>query len=165
MAKKLGLLDQILFGDWADRAAINRNAEDLSNVEAEVSALRTVVQRQAEDILRLRAMLTGLVDVVREKVSFSEVELEQAVQAAWTELAPPPPPTTRTDVHPYRGDPVELSEEEIAAAKALLKSAQDHHFSKRFSEARALYQQIVDQHPTTKQATTARQQLDNLRNT
>jgi hypothetical protein len=57
----------------------------------------------------------------------------------------------------------EPSAEEIEAAKAMLASAEFHHFAKRFGDARVLYGQIVDRYPATKQAATARQQLDNLR--
>jgi hypothetical protein len=60
-------------------------------------------------------------------------------------------------------DPIEPTPEDIAEAKALLKAAQDHHFEKRFVEARAIYADIVERHGHTKQAVTARQQLDNLR--
>jgi hypothetical protein len=163
MARKLGLLNQWLFGDWAERAAINRNAEDLSAVESQLRDLRTVVQRQSDEIQRLRAMFLGLAELLREKAPFADADLERVVHAAWTELtAPPPPPPTMTD--PYRGTPNEPSDEDIEAAKALLASAQDHHFSKRFEEARGIYQQIVDRYGGTKQAATARQQLENLRN-
>ena len=161
MAKKLGILNQYLFGEWADRAAINRNAEDLSVVEAGVTELRKLVQQQAQDILRLRAMFMGVVEVLHTKTPFDDAELEGAVQAAWMSLTEPPPQQQATD--PYRNTPMEVSAEEIAAAKALLASAEKHHFSQQFTEARAIYQQIVDNHPNTKQAATARQQLDNLR--
>ena len=161
MAKKLGILNQYLFGEWADRAAINRNAEDLSIVEADVTELRKLVQQQAQDILRLRAMFMGVVEVLHTKAPFDDAELEAAVQAAWMSLTEPPPKQPATD--PYRNAPVDPSTEEIDAAKALLASAQKHHFSQQFTEARAIYQQIVDSHPNTKQAATARQQLDNLR--
>jgi TolA-binding protein len=162
MAEKLGILDQMLFGKWADRAAINRHADDLSNVEANLTELRKFMDLQAQEILRLRAMLMGVVEVLHTKAPFDDAELELAIQAAWTKLtAPPPPPQQATD--PYRNVPVEASAEDIAAAKALLASAQDHHFSQRFADARTVYQQIIDQHPNTKQAATARQQLANLR--
>jgi hypothetical protein len=73
-------------------------------------------------------------------------------------------PVPSTD--PYRGIPTtDPRDEDVAAAKALLAVAQDHHFSRRFQEARAVYQQIVDSHGDTKQAATARQQLENLRRT
>jgi TolA-binding protein len=167
MAEKLGVLNQWLFGEWADRAAINRNAEELSTVEADLSALRTTVQRQAEEILRLRAMFMGVVEVLREKAPFDHAELEHAVQTAWTKLTtpaakPPPPKAQMTD--PYRGTPSEPTAADIAAAKALLAEAQKHHFSKQFREARALYHQVVDQYTETKEAGIARQQLKNLSN-
>ena len=91
MAKKLGILNQYLFGEWADRAAINRNAEDLSIVEADVTELRKLVQQQAHDILRLRAMFMGVVEVLHTKAPFDDAELEAAVQAAWMSLTEPPP--------------------------------------------------------------------------
>ena len=162
MAKKLGLLDQLIFGEWADRDAINRNAEVLSTVEANLDSLRATVQRQSQEILQLRAMFLGLVEVVQGKVAFDDTELESAVKAAYASLTPAPKRQASTD--PYRNNPItEPSPEEVAAAKALLVTAQDHHFSRRFAEARAIYQQIVDNYGDTKQAATARQQQDNLR--
>ena len=44
----------------------------------------------------------------------------------------------------------------------LLADAQKHHFGKRFDEARAIYQQIIERYADTKQAATAQQQLENL---
>jgi hypothetical protein len=55
------------------------------------------------------------------------------------------------------------SPEDVAAARALLRKAEDLHFNKRFQEAREIYQQIVDKHADTKPAAVARQQLENLR--
>ena len=49
-------------------------------------------------------------------------------------------------------------------AKALLRIAQEHHFSKRFPEARRCYSDLVERFPDTKPAVVAWQQLDNLRN-
>jgi TolA-binding protein len=60
--------------------------------------------------------------------------------------------------------PREPSAEEIEAAQTLLAQAQKHHFSKQFQEARAIYKQIVERYGDTKQATVARQQIENLRN-
>lgn len=162
MAEKLGFLNQWLWGNWAERETINRNAESLSSVEASVADLRLVVQAQQKEILQLRALLTGIVEVVQPKAAFTDAELETAVRRAWDKLAPPPP-TTTTD--PYRGTPGggEPSAEDVAAAKALLATAQDHHFGKRFAEARQVYQEIVDKYRDTKHAATARQQLANLK--
>jgi hypothetical protein len=162
MAKKLSFLGQWLGGEWADRAAINRNAEDLSVVEADVTELRKVVQQQAQELLRLRAMFMGVVEVLHTKTPFDDNELESAVDGAWKQLTAPPLEALPT-TDPYRNAPMEVSAEEIAAAKALLASAEKHHFSQQFTEARTIYQQIIDRHPNTKQAATARQQLENLR--
>jgi len=108
MAQQLGFFSQWMFGEWADRAVINRNAEDLSYVESTVGGLQAVVQRQGHEILWLRAVIMGVVDVLHTKAPFDDAELERAVQAAWVQLtAPPPPPSppasSRTD--PYRGTP------------------------------------------------------------
>jgi hypothetical protein len=164
MARKLGIMNQWLFGEWADRAAINRNADELVLVEANLDELKKVVKRQSQEILQLRAMIMGVVEVLHTKAPFEDAELEAAVQAAWTSLTTPPPKAAPTTTDPYRGTVQgEPSADDVAAAKALLATAQDHHFNKRFKEAREVYQQIVDQHGDTKQASTARQQLDNLR--
>ncbi len=45
------MFHQWLFGEWADRAAINRAADDLVDVELDVSALQSTVRRQAQEIL------------------------------------------------------------------------------------------------------------------
>lgn len=50
-------MKQMLFGDWAERSTINRNAEHLSSVEANVTELRKVIGLQTEEITRLRAMM------------------------------------------------------------------------------------------------------------
>lgn len=50
-----------------------------------------------------------------------------------------------------------------AEAKALLAAAQQHHFAKRFADARRDYAQLVVSFPASKQAEVARQQLDNLK--
>jgi TolA-binding protein len=165
MAQKLGFLDQLLWGDHADRAAINRNAAELDNVSATVADLRKLVHIQSNEILQLRGILNGLVEVLQQKVSFTDAELEGAVRTALDKLAPPPPPPTK-GYDPYRNLPqpeIEASPEEIAAANALHKKAQDHHFSKRFKEAREVYQEIVDKYGHTGTATHARQQLENLK--
>lgn len=162
MAEKLGILNQMLFGHWAERSAINRNADELSAVESNLGELRTLVQRQAQEILQLRAMFMGVVEVLHSKAPFDDAELESAVDAAWTKLsAPPPKPQPSTD--PYRNSPTDPATADVDAAKALLASAQDHHFSQRFQEARAIYQQVIERYANTKQAATARQQLENLR--
>lgn len=163
MARKLGWLDMMFGGDYSEHAAINSNAENLEVVEADLGKLQTIVHKQAQEIMQLRAMVLGLVEVIQERVPFTDGDLEGAMKRAWLELNPPPPEPKAAE-HPYRGAAqIEPTPDEIAAAKALLNTAQDHHFSKRFDDARAIYQQIVEQHGNTKQAATARAQLDNLR--
>lgn len=125
MAEKLGLLNQWLFGDWAERATINRNAEALSSVEANLGDLRKVMERHAKEILQLRAMLMGVVEVLHEKAVVDDAELERAVQAAWAKLSPPPPEPKPASTDPYRGTPGEPSEADIEAAKALLETTAD----------------------------------------
>ena len=166
MAEKLGLFNQLLFGNLAERATINSNAEELSLVGSDLNELRKVAQRQAEEMLQLRAMVMGMIDVLQQKSMIDPVQLEDAMEAAWSKLKPPPvqPSQPPAAGEPYRGTASEPSHTDVDAAKALLAAAQDHHFSRRFPEARAVYQQIVDQYGTTKQATTARDQLKNLRN-
>lgn len=164
MAEKLGILDQMLWGKWADRSTINRNAESLAAVEGDLGELRKLVARQGEEILRLRAMFMGLAELVQTKTAFSDLELEQAVDAAWAKVSPPVAAPSATATDPYRGTPADSSAAvDVPEAKLLLAKAQDHHFSQRFAEARAIYQQVVDQYGTSKQAVTARQQLANLR--
>ena len=162
MAEKLGLFNQLLFGNLAERATINRNAEELSAVGDNIAALRKVAERQAEEILQLRAMVMGMVEVLQQKAVIDRMQLEDAMEAAWSKLKPAPPQAQPTG-DPSRGSTGDPSPDEIAAAKALLATAQDHHFSRRFAEARAVYQQIVEQYGATKQAATAREQLKNLK--
>lgn len=163
MAKKLGILSQALWGQWADRGAINKNAEDLSLVEADVTALRAMVQRQGQEIVQLRALVAGVIDVLQARISLGQAELERAVQEAMAELQPPPPPPppAQSGGSPYR-DGVAAPPDD-PAAKALFAKAQDLHFGKWFDEARELYAQVAEQYPGTKQAQAARQQLENLK--
>jgi hypothetical protein len=109
MAQKLGFFSQWMFGEWADRAAINANADDLMNVEITVGALQTTVARQHQEILRLRAMVMGVVDVLNEKFQLDEREVEKAVQQAWAELTMPaqPPQPVAMPTDPYRGTPAQ----------------------------------------------------------
>jgi hypothetical protein len=108
MAQKVSLLEYWLLGAWAERTAINRNADDLSYVEASMDSLQATVQRQGQEILWLRAVLAGLVEVLHEKSPFDSAELERAVQDAWKQLTVPPAPSpapAMTD--PYRDTPAE----------------------------------------------------------
>lgn len=166
MAEKLGILNQLLFGDWSERATINHNAEELTNVAATVIELQQVVQRQSDEIDRLRAMFMGVVDVLQDKAGIDPKHLEEAVQAAWSILRPPPPPPMVLGPalgDPYRGTPSDASTADVDAAKSLLRSAQDHHFSKRFAEARKVYEEVIERYGHTTQALTAREQVKNLR--
>ena len=150
MAEKLGVFEQMLWGKWAERSAINRNADDLDSV-------RSLVQAQGQEILRLRATIEGIVDVLDTRSPFADGEIERAIDRAWTKLSPP----EREATDPYRGTP---PADEPEAAKELLAAAQKLHFSKQFKQARAMYQQIVEQFPDTKAGTVAKQQVANLKN-
>ena len=163
MARKLSFLSQLLIGDHADRRTINANAEALEDVEATVKELKAMVARQAEEILQLRATIMGIVEVLGAKVQLDDAELESAVNGAWRELRPPPPEQpVATD--PYRGLPGgEPTPEDVEAAKARLRVAEGHHFATEFDEARAVYAEIIERYPGTKQAATAKQQLQNLK--
>ena len=162
MAEKLGFFAQWLGGDYAERNAINANADTLSGVELRMSDLEQTVDRQTREILELRATIMGLAELLQAKVKFDDSELEVEVRSAWNKLLPPAKPKPPTD--PYRGTPGDdATAEDTAAAKQLMRVAQDHHFSKRFSEARGVYQEVVDKYGSTKQAVTARQQIDNLK--
>src|SRR5450631_691372 len=118
MAEKLNFFS----GEWAERDAINRNADALESVEASVSDLRTELAHQGKEILRLRAMLMGVVEVLRTRIVVDDAELDHAVSIAWERITPRPPEDKRpTD--PYRGLPADAAEptpEEIEAAKQLL---------------------------------------------
>ena len=166
MAEKLGFFDQWMWGNWAERGTINKNAETLGAVEASVGSLQATVANQAQEIIRLRAMLAGLVEVLRSTVQLDDAALEIAANAAWAKLVPQPPENKPAATDPYRGLPAsgdDPTPDEIAAAKQLLRVAEDHHFSKRFANAIEVYQEIIDRYCTTKQAATARQQIANLR--
>jgi hypothetical protein len=109
MAQKVSLLDYWLLGAWADRTAINRNAEDLADVEVSVSSLKAAVLRQGQEILWLRAVLAGLIEVLQKTSSLDNAELERSVQTVWNQLTAPPPlsPPAPTTTDPYRGTPAE----------------------------------------------------------
>jgi TolA-binding protein len=102
-------------------------------------------------VMLLAAMMAGEVKRLGERVR----QLEQREPPRHTERAFPFA-TARPAI------PEALRDSE--AAKALLRAAQDHHFAKQFAEARQRYTDLVTQFPDTKQATVARQQLENLRN-
>ncbi len=110
MAKQLGIFDQWFRGEWADRTAINQNAEELNIVEGNLMNMVAELRRQAQEILRLRAMFMGVVEVLHDKAPFDDAELERAVQTAWAKLTmPPPPPPPRQPAamtDPYRGIPL-----------------------------------------------------------
>lgn len=169
MAQKIGRFDWR--GEWADRDAINRNAETLETVEADVGKLEQRIAKQARDILQLRAIVEGLVDMLQATIGLDEHALDDAVAAALERLAPrppqpkPPPQPPQPPTDPYRNLPPELAgaDEDSTAAKELLGVAQEHYFSKRFSKAREIYQDIVRRYGATKQAAIAREQLENLR--
>lgn len=171
MAERLGLFSQWLLGAHAERSTINANADALESVEKRVEGLRGLVERQASEITELRATIMGLAEVLQARVPFESRELERAVRDALDRLEPPPPPPDPArDLappvpyasDPYRGLPT--SEHlDIEAAKKLMRAAEEHHYSKRFAEARAVYQQVVDNFGATKQAAAARLQLENLR--
>jgi hypothetical protein len=95
MAQRLGLFNQWAFGEWADRAAINQNADDLLAVESSVQGVQARLARQQDEIVRLRAMLMGVVEVLHAKAPFDDAELDAAVRAAHARLSAPPTPAQR----------------------------------------------------------------------
>lgn len=164
MAKRLGLFQMWLGGDYAERATINANAEALDGVEQVIREQQMQIDKQAKEIMELRATVMALAEVLQRKVPYDDGELEQEVKVAYAELMPPPPAeaphTDRRAGDPYRGLPAPL--EDSAEAKQLLAEAQEYHFMKQFSAARKIYQDIVDRFGETKQAVAARQQIANL---
>lgn len=113
MAQRLGFFDQWAFGEWADRNAINRNADDLSMVEASVEGMQAQIARQQKELLQLRAMLMGVVEVLHAKAPFDDAELDAAVAAAHAQLTAPRPPVP----HPGRTPPAPRSTQTTACAK------------------------------------------------
>ncbi len=153
MAQKLGFFSQWLGGSWAERNTINANAEALQSVEGKVSDLQATADRQAQEILQLRATLIGLAEVIQAKMPFESSDLEHAVNAALEKVN-----------DPYRTLPADgPGPEDLDAAKKLMRVAEEHHFSKRFSEARSVYEEVVANHGGTEQAAAARKQIENLR--
>ncbi|MBX3158144.1 MAG: hypothetical protein KF773_19400 [Deltaproteobacteria bacterium] len=167
MAEKVSLFQQWLWGDWADRDIINRNADALEDVELTVGALKKAVARQSEDILRLRTTVSVLLRTLAVHAKITESELEIAIGEEWAKVVPPPkePPSRKAATDPYRGLPAdeEPTPADIEAAKALMRIAEGHHFEKQFAQAREVYQDIVDRYGATKQAAAAARQLENLR--
>ncbi len=164
MAERLGFFSQWLGGNWAERNTINANADALESVESKVRDLRATADRQAKEIVQLRATLIGLADVLQAKVQFEDSDLEHAVNVALEKLAPQPKDPASRSTDPYRGLPTdEPTPEDVAAAKQLMRAAEDHHFARRFAEARQVYEEVVAMYGSTKQAVAARQQLQNLR--
>ncbi|MDB4955601.1 MAG: hypothetical protein JWO36_3170 [Myxococcales bacterium] len=164
MAEKLGFFSQWLGGNWAERNTINANADALESVEGKVRDLQSTADRQAKEIVQLRATIMGLAEVLQAKVQFDDSELEREVNAALEKLTPQPKAPIQGATDPYRGLPGgDPTPEDIDAAKKLMRVAEDHHFSKRFADARSVYKEVVEHYGGTKQAVAARQQLQNLR--
>lgn len=150
------------WGDTDRSNAIRTNARALARTQERVAALEKQVADYKEDILHLRAQLNGLGALLQRKLDYQRGELDQEVKLAFDELAPPVVVAAATD--PYRGIPGEPGAAASSDdAKELIRMAGDHHFEKRFAEARVIYQRIVDEFPGSKQAIVARQQLANLK--
>jgi formylmethanofuran dehydrogenase subunit E len=79
-----------------DYNAINQHADELDRAGHNIESLARVAQRQQQEILHLRAVVTGLIDALHAKGSFDDGELEQAVEQAYSELAPAAAPGTVT---------------------------------------------------------------------
>jgi hypothetical protein len=92
MAQRVGFFDQWAFGEYADRKAINRNADDLNLVESNVEQLQAQLAQQRQEIVQLRAMLMGVVEVLHAKAPFDNAELDAAVSAAHARLTAPRTP-------------------------------------------------------------------------
>jgi hypothetical protein len=171
MAQKLDWFSQWWRGEWADRRAINANADALEDVEATVGGMQRRIDRQAKEILRQRAMITGMIELLYAANVFDERALQRSVNAAWTRLtappalAPAPSPSRAQPVatDPYRGLPAsEPVVTDDPDAKALLQVAEEHVFFRRFSDARAVYTDVIARYPDTQQAAVAREHLADL---
>ncbi len=153
---------EFLEGVWgnSERSAIQSNARVLDRAVKRVTELESKVARQADEILELRAMVLGLGALLKRRLDYQAGDLEQEVKIAYDQLMPPAPVLSMA-TDPYRGVPLDERVDEDEA-KRLMKQAQDHHFSKEFTEARTIYQDIVARFPGSKQAVTADQQIKNL---
>jgi hypothetical protein len=107
-------------------------------------------------------MLVGIVALgFSAVVTAIEQANERLVEAlarqndAATPRAPAPLPRPVASATP------EASDDE---ARALIKQAEDLQFASKFKEARVTYAAVVERYPGSKQAATAKQQLENLRN-
>ncbi|HEX7703719.1 MAG TPA: hypothetical protein VF403_23425 [Kofleriaceae bacterium] len=115
----------------------------------------------ANDVAAVLVMLVGIVALgFGAVVTAIEQSNEQLVSALarQSEAATPRAPVAVPTSAPVTPDP---SNE---LAKTLLKQAEDQHFASKFDDARATYAAVVERFPGSKQAATAKQQLDNLRN-
>jgi hypothetical protein len=101
------------------------------------------------------ASIVGRIAVLERRLA----DFEGSVTRAKPEQAAVPQPSAPAGTESGHAP----TADDIEAAKALLATAQKHHFAKRFADARELYTQIVDRFGATKQAATARQQIENLR--
>jgi hypothetical protein len=80
--------DQWFAGGYADRQAINQNADELATVEGQTQMIGRVVQSHADDILRMRAMFAGLVKVLEARGLVVEDELQAAIGTMWMQMNP-----------------------------------------------------------------------------
>ncbi|MFT3699140.1 MAG: hypothetical protein QM831_38695 [Kofleriaceae bacterium] len=151
--------------------------DPVATLQASVDDLRNTVTEHSREILHLRAAVDGLTNILCARVSHvTREDIDRAIRDALDALSPAIPGATLAaarrardekaigagmPVDPYRGLPTDAHDD--PAAQELLVRAQHLHYAKQFGEARTLYQQIVDHYGPTKQAITARAQLDNLK--
>jgi hypothetical protein len=116
----------------------------------------------ANDVAAVLVMLVGIVALgfgaVVGAIEQANVQLVDALarqSEAATPRAPVPVPRPGAPAAPDGSDD---------EAKALIKQAEDLQFASKFKEARVTYAAVVERFPGSKQAATAKQQLDNLRN-
>lgn len=95
------------------------------------------------------------------QTALCQVQIERNTRTS-TETEARASPETPSVVVSIPRDKPRIDVDSDAEAKALVKRAQDHQYSKEFSKAIALYEEVVTRFPESKQATFAQAQLKNL---
>jgi hypothetical protein len=113
MTERVSRWDAFFGNQYADRQAINQNADELDTVQTEIEKLNKLVHRQADDLLLMRAFVIGIVEVLHAKAPFDQAELDAAVSEAYAQLTAPPP----VDPNANMPVPAKRDERPITCAK------------------------------------------------
>jgi hypothetical protein len=79
-----------MMGDWADRDAINRNADELADVEQQQWTLQQTIDKQRGEIIQLRAMVMAVMEILVAANIADNETIQATAQRAYDALVPRP---------------------------------------------------------------------------